>query len=84
MAQRVRGEIGAGIVINYLILCERASGANAEARHANEQKSRDRVAAELAQYSHGAQSIHEVPITRHIGTRQEFREFVEQLEDKDG
>jgi hypothetical protein len=67
-------------VVHGLILCERPSGANAEARHAAEQKSRDRVAAEMAKYQH-ADSIDDIQITRHIGIKQDFDDLMDEFDE---
>lgn len=69
------------LIIEHLVLCERPSGANAEANHAAFQKSRDRVAAELAQYDQ-VESIDDVR-PRPITTREEFAELMDELDEKD-
>lgn len=84
--RNTRGAPGAAvlspaIVINHLVLCERPSGANAEANHAAFQKSRDRVVAELAQYDQ-VDSIDDVRL-RPITTREEADAVLGELEKKE-
>lgn len=79
---KVAGPAPCILVIRDLVLCERPSDANAEANHVAFQKSRDRVAAELAQYQR-ADSINDISITRHINSKEEFAELMDELDDKE-